>query len=34
MSNNTIKCPECGAQIEISEAFSHQIEEELKKSYG
>ncbi len=27
--NNTIKCKECGAEIEISEALAHQIEEEI-----
>ncbi len=26
---NTIKCPNCGEQIEITEAFTHQIEEQV-----
>ncbi len=26
---NTIKCPDCGRQIEVSEALSHQIEEQI-----
>ncbi len=26
---NTIKCPDCGREIEISEAMSHQIEEQV-----
>jgi len=31
MSNtNTIKCPNCGTQIDIDEIFYHQIEEKFK----
>jgi hypothetical protein len=26
---NTIKCPKCGAEIEVSEALTHQIEEQV-----
>lgn len=29
---NTIKCKKCGAEIEVSEAFAHQIEEEIRSS--
>lgn len=29
---NTIKCKKCGEEIEISEAFAHQIEEEIRTS--
>lgn len=28
---NTIKCPHCGRDIEISEAFRHEIEDKVKK---
>jgi len=30
---NTIKCTYCGQQIEVSKAFRHEIEENLKKSF-
>ena len=30
--NNTIKCKNCGAEIEISEALTHQIEEQVLAS--
>lgn len=30
--NNTIKCTHCGREIEISEAFRHQLTEELSSS--
>src|SRR3990167_3467984 len=29
---NTIKCPKCGAEIEVSEALTHQIEEQVLAS--
>ena len=29
---NTIKCKTCGSEIEISEALTHQIEEQLLAS--
>src|SRR3990167_736257 len=29
---NTIKCPQCGREIEISEALQHEIQEEAVKS--
>lgn len=29
MSGNRIKCPNCGKDVEISEAFKHQIEEQI-----
>jgi len=28
--DNTIKCPNCGAEIEISEALKHQLEESVR----
>jgi hypothetical protein len=30
--NNTIKCKKCGAEIEVSEALTHQIEEQVLAS--
>lgn len=30
--NNTIKCKNCGAEIEVSEALTHQIEEQVLAS--
>ena len=33
MAKETIKFPKCGAEIEISELLTHQIEERLKKDY-
>ena len=31
MSENKIKCPECGTLIDIDEALSHQAEERLNE---
>ncbi len=31
MISNVIKCKQCGADIEITDAFAHQVEEELVK---
>jgi len=33
MPKETIKCPKCGTQIEISQIISHEIEVELQKKY-
>ncbi|MDD2452011.1 MAG: DUF2130 domain-containing protein [Sulfurovum sp.] len=33
MSNTTIKCPNCGTQIDIDEIFYHQIEEKFKQQH-
>ena len=33
MTKETIKCPECGEVIELSEAISHDIEVRLKQQY-
>ena len=33
MTKETIKCPDCGAVIELSEAISHDIEVRLKQQY-
>ena len=33
MTKETIKCPDCGAVIELSEAISHDIEIRLKQQY-
>ena len=33
MTKETIKCPDCGAVIELSEAISHDIELRLKQQY-
>ncbi|MBN1277061.1 MAG: DUF2130 domain-containing protein [Deltaproteobacteria bacterium] len=30
---NFIKCPECGADIDVNEVLYHQLEEKIKKSY-
>jgi len=30
---NTIKCPNCGYQIDVQDILYHQVEEELKKKY-
>ena len=30
--NNSIKCKNCGAEIEVSEALTHQIEEQVLAS--
>ncbi|MEO5674473.1 MAG: DUF2130 domain-containing protein [Chitinophagales bacterium] len=29
----TIKCPECGVEIDVNEILYHQVEDELKRSY-
>ena len=29
---NTVKCPKCGQEVEISEALTHQIEEQVVAS--
>jgi hypothetical protein len=31
--DNFIKCPECGAEINVNEVLYHQLEDEIKKSY-
>lgn len=33
MNNTTIKCPNCGTQIDIDEIFYHQIEEKFKQQH-
>ena len=33
MANELIKCPECGAEFQISQAISHDIEIEVAKKY-
>jgi hypothetical protein len=33
MSQTTIKCPNCGEQIDVDEVFKHQAEESLKQEY-
>lgn len=33
MTNTTIKCPNCGTQIDIDEIFYHQIEEKFKHQH-
>ena len=30
-AQNSIKCPNCGTQIDIDEIFYHQIEEKFKQ---
>lgn len=30
---NSIKCPECGANIDVNEVLYHQLEEKIKSSY-
>ena len=32
--SNKIKCPSCGAQIDVDEVLSHQLEDELEKKYN
>jgi len=32
-SDNSIKCPNCGTQIDIDEIFYHQIEEKFKTQH-
>src|SRR6187455_3213752 len=34
MSKTQIKCPNCGADIDVDEIFKHQAEEGLKKEYS
>lgn len=31
--DNSIKCPECGADIDVNEVLYHQVEERIKSSY-
>lgn len=31
---NTIKCKKCGAEIEVTQAFQHQIEEQIRSRLG
>lgn len=33
MANEFIKCPECGAEFQISQAISHDIEVTVAKKY-
>ena len=33
MSNNKIKCPNCGTLIDVDDALSHQAEEKYKKEF-
>lgn len=33
MSQHTITCPHCGKSIELTEAFTHQVEEALRAEY-
>ncbi len=33
MTEQSIKCPKCGFEIPMSEALTHQIEEEIKDKY-
>lgn len=33
MSQQTISCPHCGRSIELTEAFTHQVEEKLRAEY-
>lgn len=34
MNQQSITCPKCGAQIELTEAFTHQVEERLRKEFN
>ena len=34
MSTTTIKCPQCGKEINVSEIIRLQLDEEYKKSYA
>jgi len=34
MAQQSITCPKCGAQIELTEAFTHQVEEKLRKEFN
>ena len=31
--NNTIKCPECGAEISVTEILYHQVHDSIKKDF-
>lgn len=33
MNNSFITCPKCGTSIELTEAFTHQVEEKLREEY-
>ncbi len=33
MNTQTITCPKCGQKIEISEAFTHEVEEKLRSKF-
>lgn len=33
MNQQTISCPHCGKTIELTEAFTHQVEEKLREKY-
>lgn len=33
MADQTIKCPKCGYNIPITEAFTRQIEEQLRRDF-
>jgi len=33
MSDQTIKCPKCGAKIPLSEALTTQIEDSIRAQY-
>ena len=30
---NTVNCPECGAEINVSDILFHQVQETLKKDF-
>ena len=32
--SNKIKCPSCGAQIDVNQVLSHQLEDELERKYN
>lgn len=34
MSNQTIKCPNCGTAIDVNEIISHQLEDQIKQKYA
>jgi DNA-binding transcriptional MerR regulator len=34
MAQQSITCPKCGAQIELTEAFTHSVEEKLRKEFN
>lgn len=34
MSNQSIKCPNCGTVIDVNEMISHQLEDEIKQKYA